>query len=210
MKRILSTISLSLGLVLLFSCKKDDINSSPGVLEGHFNDNPSIGVSKKTEKYIHPSEIACGIYRGYFFTPTVNIKITDVGLRVPGIGEYSIILTKGSNTTFYYDGGYIFNEVISISDTNNFQFIRIKGELLLSANERYLITYYNTYQNYYYEAKSLDSPQKIRSPLEINGIKIGEVYIHYRFYINGVGWTGDGGYGHGILKGFVDFKYELI
>lgn len=189
----------------------------PGVLEGYFDEHPLIEITKTEETYQRYSDVETGIYRGFIFKPVKDIKIKAIGCMVPEQGTYKILISNGSFDTFTSEDT-VFICDITINDINNFQFVDIDQELVLSANEDYSLLYFRKNPDHYHTAKYNWLNQPIEDWLSIPVI-IGDVEIQLSFYMFGTYdkddgsfsiWNGSGNSAEFLLKGLVDLKYELV
>lgn len=206
-------------LVLIISCETEDSNSikdnsikensikEQGLLEGYLNNNPKIIVQKTTYSQISYNKYY-STYRGYVFTPIQNIKIKAIGARIAGYGTFKIEIYR-----WPYKIDTLLIDSVTINNTSIFQYKNITRELILKPNEEYLIRCFNINHNFVFDAGlgyGNDTTNILNFPLLIKDVKILCPYYAYtssydgNFYtiIEGI-WFG------GILRGLVDFKYEL-
>jgi len=208
MKRFLYYV----GIVIIASCKKEDSNSNldlnRGLLEGYLYSNPKIIVQKTTYSSISYDQYY-STYRGYVFSPSQDIKISAIGGRIAGFGTFKIEIYRGWTS----DRDTLLIDSININKTSIFQYKNINRELILKANEEYLIRYFNINHNFVFDAGlgyGSDATNILQFPLIIKDIKILSPYYMYLNLYNGNYYTIDEGiWFGGILRGLVDFKYEL-
>jgi hypothetical protein len=198
-------------IILIAACKKDsvDTNSDPGVLEGFLTNHPDIIVQKTTYAYGTFNNYY-STHRGFIFKPLKDIKISAVGGKIAGYGTFKIEIFHN----WLWERDTLLVDSISINNTAVFQFKNIKPELILNANELYLIRCFNINHNFVYDAGlgygQSDTTNIIEFPLTINDIQILSPYYTYINLYNGNYFTiNEGLYDVGIFRGLVDFKYEL-
>jgi hypothetical protein len=204
-----------LAIVLIASCKKDDLDSisSSGFLEGFFYNNPKIIVRKTIESNI-AYQGGVATYRGYIFKPLYDMRISAIGGRIAELGTFKIEIYQLHNTGIWGSRDTLLIDSVNINNINKFQFKNINHDLILLANEQYLIRYFNKNHNSVYDAglgySQPDQLNNIKYPLEINDIEIETPYYTYETSYNGkYHTTTEGTWSDGILRGLVDFKYEL-
>ena len=169
-------------LISLLSCGKDDvIPASPkqGLLEEYFNDNPKIIIQKTTDSNV-VYEGGVATYRGYVFSPIVDINLTAIGGRIAEKGTYKYEVFK-LNEYWVSINDTLLMESINVQDINNFQYINLKKEIHLSPKERYLIRYFNENHNSVYDAglgtSHSDAVNYIQFPLTLKEIEIETLII---------------------------------
>jgi hypothetical protein len=209
MKKLLNLMLIAL---LLFSCTKDESDpedQNPGLIGTFLKENSDIVIQKTTESTIGYRD-GFATKRGYHFIPLKNIKITHVGGKVARNGTYKIYI-------FNIDGGWskhdswteVLFDSISITNTDNFKYKQVEKDITLTANKNYVICYFNPDHTYVYDAKL-----GTRSfPLVFDDIEIPRVYYSYeRMIVTNENSIMEEGFtnGLGVLRGLVDFKYELI
>ncbi|MBB3186739.1 hypothetical protein [Microbacter margulisiae] len=196
---------------MIASCKKDDIESisSPGFFGEYLTNNSQIIVSPISEPNVSPSTTNFGIYRGYYFIPSKDIKITAIGAKIPEKGTYKIIVTSGVLNDFV-DSNYMLLDSITINNPSEFQYKNISQALILSASTKYLIAYFNSNNLSVYQAQF---PHYISIPLTIKGIKIESLFYCSGTFYNGMYCLEGGNILQGSVNciyGLVDFKYDVI
>lgn len=203
-----------MAIVLIASCKKDDLDStsSYGSLEGFLNNNPKIILRKTSESNV-PYKGGFATYRGYIFRPLYGMRISAIGGKIAELGTFKIEIYHINNNLWGRRDTLLIDSV-NINNTNKFQFKNINHDLILLANEQYLIRYFNKNHNSVYDAglgySQPDPLNNIKFPLIINDLEIEIPYYTYETSYNGKYYTTtEGTWNEGIMRGLVDFKYEL-
>jgi hypothetical protein len=202
-------------ILLFVSCtkKNSDPAEQPGILGSYLKANPEIIIQKTTQSMIGYQD-GYATYRGYQFKPSKDMKITEIGGRIAQNGTYKIII---SNT----DGGWtkdngwteILTDSITITNTGVFQYKKITQNIILKAGKNYVIRYFNKSHDSVFDAGLGSQPGIIELPLIIDDIEIDNIYYSYELKITGGYLTMEQGLANslgGILRGLVDFKYELV
>lgn len=203
-----------MAIVLIASCKKDNLDSTSGsgFIEDFLNINPKIAVGKTSESnVIYQGGVAT--YRGYIFKPLHGMKISAIGGRIAEFGTFKIEIYH-INNSYLWGKDTLMIDSVNINNINKFQYKNINHDLILIANERYLIRYFNKSHNSVYDAGLGYSQSNllniIRFPLKINDIEIEIPYYTYEISSNAEYFTiTEETWNYGILRGLVDFKYEL-
>ncbi|MFD1187489.1 hypothetical protein [Pontibacter rugosus] len=202
------------------SCKSDDPEpaSTPGVLESFISNNVSIKVSQVKDYYVSRYQSDYITHRGYYIVPSKDIKISALGCKVPEKGSYEIILCSGVPFDFV-SGNYIYSDQINITNENEFQFKKVDQEIILLANQKYLLVYNTKNPLFYYEAKYVtdnwaSNADHILLPHTIHDVQVTESFYMYASYRNdGNHYFDTGGtstWGAFTLSGLVDLKYEVV
>jgi hypothetical protein len=201
-----------IAIIFIVSCKKENTNTvtASGLLEGFLNDNPEIIVRKTTYAYGTYNQFY-STYRGYIFKPLSDIKISAVGAKVAGYGNFRIEISHG----WAWEKDTLLIDSVAIDNTAIFQFKNINHELILKANEEYLIMYFNVNHDFVYDAglgyNQSDLTNIIRFPLTIKDVQIlSPYYIYKNFYKGKYYAISEGQDMNGVFRGLVDFKYELV
>jgi len=209
-------------MVFFISCEKEESSLANedgypivvdlGFLGKYLKKNYDISVIKTTESYYnYDSTMATS--RGYVFETLNKLKITEVGglIAEKGVYRFEIYGLKKnmSNEIFFWQ------DSIEITKTDSFQYKKLKEEIILNKFEKYVIQYFSKDHNSIYDAGacyiSTDLKDCIEFPLKIDDVKILSASYEYywnsngEYMLDGVGrWQG------GILRGLVDFKYEIL
>ena len=203
-------------IIVLISCDKDDVKPNikeSGFLENYLTNNPRISVLKTTDSHVvYTGGVAT--HRGYVFKPLADLKVTSFGGRIAEPGVYNFELFK-LNAWWVSVNDTLLLDSINITNTSSFQYKRIDKEILLLKNEKYLIRYFNETHNSVYDAgigwSPTDTTNYIRFPLVVDDVEIEIPYYTYHTKFNGQYWqTQAGTFNYGILRGLIDFKYELV
>lgn len=201
--------------IVVISCTKknsDPVEQVPGIIESYLKDNPEIIVQKTTASVI-PFRDGYATYRGYHFKPLKDIKITEVGGRIAEKGTYKIKISN-IDTGWSKGNGWtdILTDSININNTGVFQFKKVSQDIILKADKNYVIYYFNLSHNSVYDAGLGYQPVSIVLPLKIDEVEIERIYYSYEQKITGGYLTMEEGFTNslgGILRGLVDFKYEV-
>ena len=199
-------------VIFLISCEKDDVEPEFGFLGNYLKNNPEISILKTSESDVVYARDAA-TYRGYVFRPLVDLKLNSFGGRIAEHGVYKFEIFKLDKWSVSPIDTLLMAS-IKISNINSFQYKNINKEILLLANERYLIRYFNVNHNSVYDAGlgiwQSDIMNEIRFPLIIDDIEIEIPYYTYHAKHNDKYWLfQEGTFNYGILRGLIDFKYEL-
>lgn len=203
----------------IVSCSKDDLEqiSNPGFIEGHLKNNPLLEISSKNEPYKPFYDEDFGVYRGYYITPSKDIKIKEIGFRAPEKGIHKIILSNGALYDFS-NGVHIYTDSISVTDVSKFQFKEVNEDINLTAGLSYLLVYFSKNPEEYYTAEysfsDFNDHEYLKIPLTINDIEISGLFYYYGTLSSDGSFYLEKGseYWGGIFElwGLVDFKYELV
>lgn len=219
MKKILYLIAL----VLIISCNKesndstDDNNGIPevndyGVL-GTYLTEKRLVIQKATLSQIEYDHIRT-TYRGYIFTPEKDMKITEIGGRIAETGKYRFEIYRLDPEVYFSKIETILVDSVTITDISIFQYKKLVDGPLLESNQKYIFRYFNQDHNSVYDAGlgryQDDDYNNIKFPLKIKDITIESSYYTYNITINGEIFPAiEGEFWLGIIRGLVDFKYEL-
>jgi hypothetical protein len=202
-------------IIFLISCAKDDVNPSIkniGFLDDYLKKNPDITILKTTESNIvYTGGVAT--YRGYIFKPLEDLKLNAIGGRIAKQGIYKFEILK-------LDGGWystcdtLFMDSINITNISSFQYKNVDKDIILFGNERYIFRYFNENHNSVYDAglgfSQSDTINYIKFPLAIEDVEIEIPYYTYQKLYDGEYRMYQGGtFNLGILRGLIDFKYEI-
>lgn len=210
MKRLLYLLLL----ISIVSCKKGDTDQpaqNPGLIEGYLKENPSITV-QKTNMSTVPYNDSYATSRGYHFNPLKDVKITEIGGRIAEKGIFKIKISNIDNGWSKGDGWVdVLIDSINITSTAIFQYKAVNKEVILLSGHKYLISYFNINHNSVYDAGTGSLSGYVQMPLTIKDIEIEREYYSYDQNIIGGYRTIEEGFtnGLGLIRGLVDFKYEL-
>jgi len=209
-----------LAFILIIACTKNDTESKPeytGIIEGFLNKDPQIVVEpiqSDNQSYYSTNSTK----RGYIFKPSVDIEMTAIGGRMAKTGEYEIELFELGDQPYswiYQNDTPILKKKVKITNTTAFQFTELDNKLLLNANKRYILRYFDeshasvydvVLPNRYQEENYLFHPQKI-SDIELEAM----YFAYYRKQGENYVYATDGTSKSSILflRGIPDFTYVV-
>jgi hypothetical protein len=218
-----------LAIVLLASCIKDDsttddnnnednndtIPKTLGLIENFLLSRPSVVVQRCQLSDIgYDGQHAT--YRGYIFKPGKNIKITKIGGRIAATGTYPVEIYQLSSSEFsFLKTDTMLVDSISISDISVFQYKDLTTPVILQANQRYVIRYFSEGHFAVYDAGlgyyQSDEINDLAFPLKYlyNAIE-GSYFTYHDLFHGEYVMLSEGEFRYGIIRGLVDFKYEVV
>ncbi len=203
--------------VLFISCSKDVVEpQSYGMLEEFFSQDSEIVVGLINRGNL--DYINYATKRGFIFKPLVDIEITAIGGRMAKTGKYEIEIIEIDGEPWEWisetDSPILTNNV-TITNTKEFQFTKLDSKLLLQANKRYVIRYFDENHESVYDVLLPDfywNESHILHPQKIKNIELGMMYYAYYLESNGYyHFYNDGGIQSSrlFLRGIPDFKYQV-
>ena len=202
-------------IIFLISCEKDSVEpngKNVGFVANYLKNNPGISIIKTTESNIvYVGGVST--YRGYIFTPSADLNIIAIGGRIAEPGTYKFEIYK-MDDWWLSTMDTLLADNITITDVRSFQYKNTSGKIFLSKNQRYLVRYFNESHNSVYDAgtgwSSTDTKNYIPFPVKMDDIEIEVPYYTYHTKHNGGYWSYQSGtFNSGILRGLIDFRYEL-
>lgn len=206
---------ISIGLIttlLLLSCKSTPSGTEiaigeDGFLAAYIKENPSIIVQKTTESDVYHQEDVEITYTGYTFSTQKDITVTEIGALVAKKGTYKFELYAGSPNSS--EPEILYQDSLTIDNVDEFQYMETEP-ILLTAAGNYVLWYENeNYESVYDLGLGFNQPDTtnmIFKPLFFN-----EVILYWNFsdfVAPGRYYTGE--WNDGILRGLVDFKYQIM
>ena len=209
-----------LAFLLIVSCSKNDSELQPesyGMLEEFISQDSEIVVEPISRDNLDYNS-GRSTQRGFIFKPLVDIEITSIGGRMAKSGEYKIELFElgdQAGAWIYQDDLPLLTKKVTITNTKIFQFTELDNKLLLSANKRYILRYFDESHASVYDVvlpKRYQNENYQFHPQKISNIELEEAYFAYYgkqgeeyYYIT------DGAFMSSILflRGLPDFTYVV-
>lgn len=208
-----------LSLLITISCNNNDSESSPvdmGFIESFVNQDSEILI-EPISKFNLDYEISSATSRGYIFEPMFDMEITDIGGIMAATGSYEIELFQlEGDSSYIRDLSPLFTFNISITKVGEFQFQSLNNALVLEANKRYLLKYFDENHDSVYD---ILVPEKYKGEFFVQPQKIGDLnleYVYYAYHISSELTGGNEFVQEGVfsnnklfLRGVPDFKYQI-
>lgn len=178
-----------------------------GYIGAFIQENSEFIIQKTTESEVSYPQNVNWANTGYNFSPEKNIKITAIGGMVAETGTYKFELYSGF--PFSTEPVILFADSITISSTDEFQYLEV-DPISLTAGGYYVLWYKNeSYDSVYDLGLGYNQPDDANifpKPFTFN-----EVTIDWAFYeFSSPSQSGGGEWHQGLLRGLVDFKYQII
>jgi len=231
-------------LLVIISCNKNNeesIPDAPEMIEDPIeqgsedepnNDEPITNnfgiieefIGQDSEIKVEPISIVNSNYqsnaatkRGYFFKPSVDIEITALGGLMAKTGEYEIELYEFfEDAIVVEDVDPILKHMVSITETEEFQFSELENKIVLQANKSYILRYFDINHESVYDVVLPDS-YNINQTYHPQTIKIIEfqkahfAYYNFREILGEYQLSSEGTFegSNLFLRGIPDFKYQI-
>lgn len=206
-----------ISILVLLSCKDTSTGTKQveetaigekGYIASYVKENSSIMIQKTTDSNVDFQEDAYWTYNGFSFTPEKNIQMTAIGGLIAETGTYLFELYSGYPSAQEPDTLLVDN--ITIGSVNEFQYKEIEP-IFLAAGGYYVLWYKSDSYASVYDLglghNQSNSMNIISKPLTYNEITLNwnfEYYDSPRILVGPGEWDG------GILRGLVDFKYQIV